>query len=47
MDCEAHREGDDTVYPVTITVTSVDGDQANQHRGRRPAGGHHDTTAAG
>lgn len=29
MQCELTIEGDDTVYPVTITVTSVDGDQAN------------------
>ena len=29
MECDLTLEGDDTVYPVTITVTSVDGDQAN------------------
>lgn len=48
MDCELTVEGDDTVYPVTITVTSVDGDQANfSIEVGDPAGGTTDTTAAG
>ncbi|MBL8777148.1 MAG: DUF4333 domain-containing protein [Acidimicrobiales bacterium] len=46
MECELTIEGDDTVYPVTITVTSVDGDQANFNiEVGDPAGGSTTTTA--
>lgn len=48
MECDLTLEGDDTVYPVTITVTSVDGDQANfSIEVGDPSGGTTDTTAAG
>jgi outer membrane murein-binding lipoprotein Lpp len=46
MECDLTLEGDDTVYPVTIKVTSVEGDQANfSIEVGDPAGGTTDTTA--
>ena len=47
MECELTVEGDDTVYPVTITVTSVDGDQANFNIEVGDPSGDTTTTTAG
>ena len=46
MECDLTGEGDDAVYPGTITVTSVEGDQANFNiEVGDPAGGSTTTTA--
>ena len=47
MECDLTVEGDDTVYPVTITVTSVDGDQANFNIEVGDPSGDTTTTTAG
>jgi uncharacterized lipoprotein len=48
MECELTVEGDDTVYPVSIEVTSVEDDTANfSIEVGDPAGGDTTTTTAG